>query len=651
MKPITIPFAVAAATLLALPLGGAQRTSAPVGAAPPVELAFDGAGNRRSPFESAPATLSGGQSATQPDAKRRRGPLEAYPLSELRMVGTIAADGENHALVEAPDGTVHRMTKGDYLGKDDGRIASVGDSDVALVETVRDGGGGWMRRTRLLPIATDAATSAASASATSEQTAGERTVGNNVAPTQSSADMPPSADARGDESTPPTTQAGTDEPSQGEPATGKVLTLNFQDIDIRRALQLIADFADVNLVATETVAGKVTLRLAAVPWQEALQMILVANGLDKRRTGTVLLVAPAEEIAAREQLALENRKALAELVPPQTRFVEVRYANAAALAELLTGVSPESEPKERSRVLVDERTNSLILTGTEDGLAALAAMIARLDVPIRQVQIEARIVNANNNFSEQLGIRWGISLNTKGVAVVSGPADTTAIVGARTDGGSVARADVVSSGLWLDMELSASEAAGQARIVARPKVVTTDKRAATIESGVEIPYQQATKSGATSIAFKDAVLQLHVTPHITPNRRIVMDLEVKQDTVGRIYHGVPSINTTRIATQVLVDDSATVVLGGIFQTDRHHTVARTPLLGKVPVLGRAFRRTTERDDQHELFIFITPSIVDDAAEAANAASATSAARAAGTNSVSSAGGAANRTVGAAMEQA
>ena len=648
MKPITIPFAVAAATLLALPLGGAQRTSAQVGAVPPADLAFDDASNRRSPFESAPATLVGGQSAIQPDAKRRRGPLEAHPLSELRMVGTIAADGENHALVEAPDGTIHRMTKGDYLGKDDGRIASVGDSDIALVETVRDGGGGWMRRTRLLPIATDAATNAASAGTTTEQTAGERTIDERtidekVAPTQSNADMPPSADAVGEESTPPTNQAGTGEPSQGEPTTGKVLTLNFQDIDIRRALQLIADFADVNLVATETVTGKVTLRLAAVPWQEALQLIVVANGLDKRLTGAVLLVAPAEEIAAREQLALENRKALAELVPPQTRFVEVRYANAAALAELLADVSPESESKERTRVLVDERTNSLILTGTADGLAALAAMIARLDVPIRQVQIEARIVNANNNFSEQLGIRWGISLNTKGVAVVSGPADTTAAVGARTDGGSAARADVTGAGFWLDMELSASEAAGQAQIVARPKVVTTDKRAATIESGVEIPYQQATKSGATSIAFKDAVLQLQVTPHITPNRRIVVDLEVKQDTVGRIYHGVPSINTTRIATQVLVDDSATVVLGGIFQTDRHHTVARTPLLGKVPVLGRAFRRTTERDDQQELFIFITPSIVDDAVEAA--------ARTAGTNSVSSPDSAANRTVSTATEQA
>ena len=427
------------------------------------------------------------------------------------------------------------------------------------------------------------------------------------------ADAPP---AKGE-----TLALGQGQETEREQVARKRMTLNFQDIEVRRALQLIADVAGVNLVATDTVAGNVTLRLADVPWDEALQLVLVSNGLDKRRTGDVLLVAPAEEITAREKLALENRRALAELAPLQTKFYEVRYADAASLAELLAGDGPQLALSERGRVLVDERTNSLILTDTPANLTALITTIARLDTPVRQVQIEARIVSANSDFSEQLGIRWGVALRKDGVAVVPRPAppaaDTEAApedIAAATfvaDGGILARADLAGPGFWLDMQLSASEAAGQAEIIARPKVVTTNKRAATIESGVEIPYQQATKSGATSIAFKDAVLQLHVTPRITPNGRIVMDLEVKQDTVGRIYHGVPSINTTRIATQVLVDDSATVVLGGIFQTDRLRSVVRTPLLGNVPLLGRAFRRTTERDNQQELFIFITPSIVVD----------------------------------------
>ena len=404
--------------------------------------------------------------------------------------------------------------------------------------------------------------------------------------------------------------------------TGAPLTLRLQGVPVRGVLQQIADFAGLNLVAGDDVAGDMTLRLADVPWDEALDIVLATNGLGKRRTGNVLLVAPAETLAERDRLDAETRRTLAALAPLQTRFVRVRYADAGALAALVGDSALALS--ERGRALVDERTNSLILTDTADNLEAVERMIGRLDIPVRQVQIEARIVNANSNFSEQMGIRWGVQLLSNGNAQgedAAQAADATrhSAGAAVADGAAVVSARVSSPALWLDVELSASVDAGEAEIVARPKVVTTDKQPATIETGVEIPYQQATKSGATSIAFKDAVLQLLVTPRITPNGRIVMDLEVKQDTVGRIYHGVPSINTTRIVTQVLVDDGATLVLGGIFQTDRHHAVTRTPLLGNLPFIGRAFRRTTERDDKQELFIFITPAIVADTGSAAPSA--------------------------------
>lgn len=364
---------------------------------------------------------------------------------------------------------------------------------------------------------------------------------------------------------------------------GERVSLNLQDVEVRSVLHLLADFAGLNLVAGEAVTGNMTLRLQDVPWDQALDLVLATNGLDKRLTDAVLLVAPAEELAERERAQLQRLQERAGLAPLVTEFVRVRYAEAGALAALLAEDGGAAMLSERGRVLVDPRTNSVILTDTADNLAAFKQLVAELDVPVRQVQIEARIVNANSNFSEEFGLRFG--------------------------GAHITEADY-----QLDVELSALAADGRAEIIARPKVITTDKRPATIESGVEVPFQQATKSGATSIAFKDAVLQLEVTPQITPNDRIVMDLTVKQDTIGRIFHGVPSINTTRIATQVLVDNGQTVVLGGIFQTDRHQTSTRTPLLGDLPVVGRLFRRRLERDDKQELFVFITPSVIAGAAE-------------------------------------
>lgn len=400
---------------------------------------------------------------------------------------------------------------------------------------------------------------------------------------------------------------------------GERMSVNFQDVEVRSVLQLIADFAGLNLVAGQTIEGRMTLRVVDVPWDEALDLVLSINGLGKRRTGSVLLVAPAAEILEQERLELEHRKARAELAPLTRTFIRLRYADATALANLLGDGAVLSE---RGRVLVDPRTNSLVVTDTAANLAELRTVIEQLDGPVRQVQIEARVVNANENFSEELGIRFGGAVFTPNPVSGIGdePAgnkggrlaeDLAAHLGIASDGSSSIALGIVDARYLLDVQLSAMAADGRAEIVARPSVITADKRLATIESGVEIPFQQATKSGATSIAFKDAVLQLEVTPKITPNERILMDLTVKQDTVGRIYHGVPSINTTRITTQVLVDDGQTVVLGGIFQTDRHQAIVRTPLLGDLPVVGGVFRRTLERDDKQELYVFITPSIVQE----------------------------------------
>ena len=423
------------------------------------------------------------------------------------------------------------------------------------------------------------------------------------------------------------------------PHTGERLSLNLQNVELRAALQIIADFAGVNLAVARDVSGTIAVRLEDIPWDEALDLILASNGLGKRQSGNVLLVAPAEVLAEREQIELESRRALDELAPLSTEFLRIRYADAAALAALFNGDSGAFARSERGRVLVDARTNALIVAETASNLAAIREVIERLDVPVRQVRIEARVVSANNNFSEQLGVRWGGgghrrqgrrhlkvggSLQTLselqniiadadgGGRAISHPGDLVADLGVTEQGASSIGIGLTGPGFLLDVELSALEAAGEAEIIARPTVVTADKHTATIETGVEIPYQEATHAGGTSISFKDAVLRLQVTPQVTPNDRIVLDLEVTQDTVGKIYYGVPSINTTRIATRALVTDGETVVLGGVFQTDKHQATTRTPLLGGLPLIGRLFRRTLQRDDKQELFVFITPEVAPEA---------------------------------------
>jgi type IV pilus assembly protein PilQ len=421
--------------------------------------------------------------------------------------------------------------------------------------------------------------------------------------------------------------------------SGEKLSLNFQDIEVRSVLQLIADFTDLNLVASDTVSGRITLRLKNVPWDQALELILKTKGLDQRQVGNVLLVAPAAEIAAREKLELENQKQISELAPLQTEFIQVRYASATQLFDLFNnaGGSDQSVLSDRGSVIVDERTNAIILTDTADRLQEFRKVISQLDVPVRQVLIEARIVTASNDFSEDLGIRWGgaklsqksadrfmkyggslTTLNElqEGIAgggdvEVSSPENLFVDLGVSKDGASSFGVGITGAGYLLDLELSALAADGHAEVVARPKVITADKNPALIESGTEIPYQEATSSGATSTSFKDATLALEVTPQITPDDRIIMELNVKQDTVGAVFNGVPSIDTNQIETQVLVDNGQTVVLGGIFTTDKQVSTTKTPFVGDLPYVGRLFRRTEERDNKAELLIFITPRIIQE----------------------------------------
>lgn len=421
--------------------------------------------------------------------------------------------------------------------------------------------------------------------------------------------------------------------------SGEKLSLNFQDIEVRSVLQLIADFTDLNLVASDTVSGRITLRLKNVPWDQALELILKTKGLDQRQVGNVLLVAPAAEIAAREKLELENQKQISELAPLHTEFIQVRYASATQLFELFNNAagSDQSVLSERGSVIVDERTNAIILTDTDDRLQEFRKVINQLDIPVKQVLIEARIVTASDDFSEDLGIRWGFadldqqsstrfrkaggSLTTLedlqdivaagGVGDITSPEHMVVDLGVAKEGATTFGVGLTGAGYLLDLELSALAADGHAEVVARPKVITADKNPALIESGTEIPYQEASSSGATSTSFKSATLALEVTPQITPDDRIIMELNVKQDTVGAIFNGVPSIDTNQIETQVLVDNGQTVVLGGIFSTDKQFSTTKTPFLGDLPYAGRLFRRTEQKDNKTELLIFITPRIIQE----------------------------------------
>ncbi len=435
---------------------------------------------------------------------------------------------------------------------------------------------------------------------------------------------------------------------------GEKLSLNFQDIEVRSVLQLIADFTDLNLVASDTVSGSITLRLENVPWDQALDIVLKAKGLDKRQEGNVLMVAPAAEIAERERLQVEANKQLQELAPIRTEFIRVKYADAKALYELFdvrggssggssgSRTATDSILSERGSAIVDNRTNTIILTDTEDKILEFKRLIDQIDIPVRQVLIEARIVIANRDFRKEIGARMGLqgvrnpgnsqfgfsgSLEgfdggvnpidafdrTPGIgSILVNDAALGVDLGVPNPNGSFAL-ELLTNNTFIDLEISALENEGKGEIVSQPKVLTGDKQKASIKTGTEIPYQNATSSGATSTQFKEAVLLLEVTPQITPDGRIVMDINVAQDSVGDLLPtGEPIIDITQVETKAIVGDGQTLVLGGLFQMQTVNNVEKVPFLGDVPYLGRLFRHDINDIQKREILIFITPKILNEA---------------------------------------
>jgi len=429
--------------------------------------------------------------------------------------------------------------------------------------------------------------------------------------------------------------------------TGDRLTLNFQDIDTRAVLQLLADVSGRNIVVSDTVQGNVTLRLQSVPWDQALDIVLATKGLGMRENGNVIIIAPADEITARELADLESRKDILELEPLVAEFLQVNYAKAADLANLIKGSSGGGLVSERGSVSVDERTNTLLVQDTAGKIAAIRTLVATLDIPVRQVLIEARIVIVRDDFARDLGIRWGATVvkeqGSSGLFAVSGNAQGTSDIAESaidninagggpfpvdipnlddrfmvnvpiaSPAGSLAIA-ILSDDFLVDLELSAVQAEGRGEVISSPRVITANQKEANIKQGVEIPYQESSSSGATTTQFKEAVLSLTVTPQITPDDRVIMDLFVTKDSIGEQVSterggSVPSIDTRSIETQVLVNNGQTVVLGGIYETEQGETITKVPFLGDLPGIGAFFRSTRMVSNKSELLIFITPKIL------------------------------------------
>jgi type IV pilus assembly protein PilQ len=441
--------------------------------------------------------------------------------------------------------------------------------------------------------------------------------------------------------------------SQTKEYEGQRLTLNFQDIETRAVLQLLAETSGKNIVVSDTVQGNVTLRLRNVPWDQALDIVMTTKGLDMRQNGNVIMVAPAEEIAARETADLEARNQIRELEPMYSEFLQVNYAKAADLASLISAESGGSGMlSERGSIAVDERTNTLLVQDTAQRLQDIRRMVRTLDVPIKQVLIESRIVIVNDDFSRDLGVRLGVTAynesgTNEGAQVISGTGvgtDTmiSSIIDNLGSTGTVTPVAlptldnrynvnvpigesaagrfslaVLERDYLVDLELTALEAEGRGEIVSTPRVITANQKEARIEQGVEIPYQQSASSGATTVQFKKAVLSLEVTPQITPDNNIIMDLRVHKDNVGEIISTgglggtVPSIDTRAVETQVLVEDGQTVVLGGIYETERRETINKVPFLGDIPAIGVLFRSKQMKNDKSELLIFVTPRILEE----------------------------------------
>ena len=432
--------------------------------------------------------------------------------------------------------------------------------------------------------------------------------------------------------------------------TGERLTLSFQDIETRAVLQLLADVSGRNIIVSDSVAGNVTLRLQNVPWDQALDIVLATKGLDMRENGGVIIVAPADEIASREKADLEARKDIRELEPLLSEFLQVNYAKASDLAELMKGKGGASKGNsmlsERGSVAIDERTNTLLVQDVSENLAQIRRLVSTLDIPVRQVLIESRIVIVNDDFSRELGIRWGVTAvndTSDGLIAVSGSnSGTNTIVNSALNNlqstGSPYPVQLPAQGdrynvnllvanpagrlglallgedYLVDLELSAAQAEGRGEVISSPRVITANQKEASIRQGVEIPYQESSSSGATTTQFKEAVLSLTVTPQITPDDRIILDLKVTKDSVGAVISNerggsVPSIDTRAVDTQVLVNSGQTVVLGGVYETEEGEQVSKVPFLGDIPGVGVLFRSTRKVSNKSELLIFVTPKIL------------------------------------------
>jgi type IV pilus assembly protein PilQ len=430
--------------------------------------------------------------------------------------------------------------------------------------------------------------------------------------------------------------------------TGEKLSLNFQNVEVRAVLQVIADFTGLNIVTSDTVAGNLTLRLKDVPWDQALDIILQAKGLDMRKAGNVVWIAPRDELATKEKLALEAQQQIQELEPLRTESFQLNYQKAEALQKLISD-SAQKVLSKRGSAVVDPRTNTLFVQDTPSKLEEVRALIKQIDVPVRQVLIESRIVEASDTFSKNLGARLGftdysalrgigppgfgggdtrvyLGGSTRSVGVdtlqaedypesffpdsysVNLPADG---IGGRSPGQFAITLLNSSLTKFVNMEISALQADGKGKLISSPRVITADNVEAIIEQGTEIPYQQATSSGATSISFRKATLSLKVKPQITPDDNVIMKLEVHKDSVGENTIAGPSIDTKQINTEVLVENGGTVSIGGIFTQDESREITKVPLLGDVPVFGALFKNEVNKNDRNELLIFVTPKILRD----------------------------------------
>jgi type IV pilus assembly protein PilQ len=441
--------------------------------------------------------------------------------------------------------------------------------------------------------------------------------------------------------------------TQRDRYTGEKLSLNFQNVEVRAVLNVIADFTDLNIITSDTVAGNITLRLKDVPWDQALDIILQTRGLDSRRSGNVIWIAPRDELATREKLALEAQQQINDLEQTRTESFQMNYQKAADVAKLLSDPAQRLLSK-RGSAVVDARTNTLFVQDTPARLDEVRKLLAKIDIPVRQVMIEARIVEANDSFSKNLGARLGYndlsagrsiggpagprlsfgpgSLETRATVAAAGVqsgqaagAATTAPTVTDTLGANLPAAGVngfnagqfsfilfnSAATRFLNVEISALEADGKGKIISSPRVLTADQVEALIEQGTEIPYQQATSSGATSVSFRKANLSLKVKPQITPDGNVIMTLDINNDAPGAATASGLAINTKHVKTEVLVENGGTVVIGGIYQQADRTDITRVPLLGELPYIGFLFRNNTSSTNKTELLVFITPRVVND----------------------------------------